>query len=307
MKKLLPLFLFIFTILLSVSSVNAQTFIDEDFEGTDSIPPAGWSVHNAASHYILPEWNWVVRDSGLNVPGLSSALSQSHNSLKSAGVSWLSGTDTNGAFLISDAWLVTKRITGLTAGTTLKFWATGGTTSWLDSMQVWASFIDSLPSNMVIYLNSYIWPAGSTYGNWTEYTLDLSTLAGVGDVWIGFRYYTDMAAAGFFVYLDDVLVQGPNSVQQISTNTPDRFALHQNYPNPFNPVSKIRYDIAKGTNVSLVVYNMMGQEVARLHEGYLSPGVYESTFDGNGLASGTYYYRIITDGFVETKKMLLVK
>jgi hypothetical protein len=95
---------------------------------------------------------------------------------------------------------------------------------------------------------------------------------------------------------------------------PKRFALEQNYPNPFNPTTVIRFQIpevggqkSEVSRVALKVFDVLGREVAKLVDENLNPGTYETTFNANGLASGIYYYRLQTDGFVETKKMLLLR
>ncbi|MCX6159698.1 MAG: YCF48-related protein [Ignavibacteriae bacterium] len=93
------------------------------------------------------------------------------------------------------------------------------------------------------------------------------------------------------------------------------FSLGQNYPNPFNPTTKIRFDVANGfpigafgnDKVVLKVYDIMGREVQTLVNESLKPGTYEVSFDGSSLNSGVYFYKLITKGFTETKKMLLIK
>jgi hypothetical protein len=93
------------------------------------------------------------------------------------------------------------------------------------------------------------------------------------------------------------------------------YDLAQNYPNPFNPTTVISYQLPVTSNISLKVYDLLGQEVATLFEGIRQPGKYEATFDGNGLASGVYFYRIHVsqiDGgqasnFAETKKLMILK
>ena len=97
------------------------------------------------------------------------------------------------------------------------------------------------------------------------------------------------------------------SIQNISNAVPDKYLLGQNYPNPFNPVTKIRFEIPKSSFVNLVVYNTSGREVALLINEKLNAGVYEKTFDASSLTSGVYFYRITSDNFTETKKMLLIK
>ena len=96
------------------------------------------------------------------------------------------------------------------------------------------------------------------------------------------------------------------------TGTAEQFTLGQNYPNPFNPVTKIRFEIpATGgiTNAAtkLSVFNSLGQQVAQLVNDVLSPGAYEVDFDGSGLSSGVYYYRIESGEYSDMKKMMLVK
>ncbi|MEO8168571.1 MAG: T9SS type A sorting domain-containing protein, partial [bacterium] len=88
---------------------------------------------------------------------------------------------------------------------------------------------------------------------------------------------------------------------------PTIFSLSQNYPNPFNPSTTIRYTIPRMSRVSLKIYNVLGQEVATLVNNIEEPGYKTILFNGNNLASGVYIYRLEADGFVEAKKLLLLK
>ncbi|KXK43973.1 MAG: peptidase S8/S53 subtilisin kexin sedolisin, partial [Chlorobi bacterium OLB5] len=82
----------------------------------------------------------------------------------------------------------------------------------------------------------------------------------------------------------------------------------QNYPNPFNPITNIEFSIAKTNDVSLIIYNSIGQQVATLVNQQLSPGTYKYDFNASGLPSGSYYYRLTAgDDYVKTNKMILVK
>jgi hypothetical protein len=85
------------------------------------------------------------------------------------------------------------------------------------------------------------------------------------------------------------------------------FALYQNYPNPFNPSTKIRFALKNPFNVSLVVLNALGQQVAILVNGEMEAGYHEVRFDGTNVASGVYFCRMLAGTFVSTKKMLLMK
>ena len=100
---------------------------------------------------------------------------------------------------------------------------------------------------------------------------------------------------------------GGVSVNQISSEIPNKFSLSQNYPNPFNPNTKIKFQIAKMFDVKLVVYDILGCEVATLVNERLKAGTYEVDFDGRELPSGVYFYSLISDSFIETKKMILIK
>ncbi|MCH8327522.1 MAG: T9SS type A sorting domain-containing protein [Candidatus Marinimicrobia bacterium] len=93
---------------------------------------------------------------------------------------------------------------------------------------------------------------------------------------------------------------------------PQSFSLHQNYPNPFNPVTKIVYDMHEAANVSLVVYNMLGQEVKTLFSGAQTIGTHEAVWDGKdhtgrSMTSGLYFYALESAGFKEMRKMVLLK
>ncbi len=97
------------------------------------------------------------------------------------------------------------------------------------------------------------------------------------------------------------------AVEEIGGPLPTQFALGQNYPNPFNPATTITYSIPKETNVFLVVYNIIGQEVARLVDIHQRAGNYSVSWDASEQPSGIYLYRIQTDQADETRKMLLLK
>ena len=93
---------------------------------------------------------------------------------------------------------------------------------------------------------------------------------------------------------------------------PDVYALHNNYPNPFNPVTNITYDIPEVANVSLDIYNVMGQKVRTLVAGSHEPGRYRVLWNatndfGEGLSSGMYIYKIQAGDFVSVKKLILMK
>ncbi|MCL4548894.1 MAG: T9SS type A sorting domain-containing protein, partial [Bacteroidetes bacterium] len=98
------------------------------------------------------------------------------------------------------------------------------------------------------------------------------------------------------------------SVKEIATDEiPSKFELSQNYPNPFNPSTTIGYAMPQAGNVKLTVYNMLGQQVTTLVNGYKQAGTYSVTWNASNLASGIYFYTLQTGAFVVSKKMILIK
>ncbi len=91
------------------------------------------------------------------------------------------------------------------------------------------------------------------------------------------------------------------------------FILEQNYPNPFNPSTKIKFTIpvtlseVEGSLVTLKVYDVLGNEVTTLVNEELSAGEYELDFNATNLTSGIYFYRLKSEDFIQTKKMILLK
>ena len=105
----------------------------------------------------------------------------------------------------------------------------------------------------------------------------------------------------------EVLRESDKTVAINSTETPAEFSLHNNYPNPFNPVTKIKFDIANTGNAIIIIYDMLGKEVKVLLNSKLEPGTYETSFNASNYPSGVYFYRLVTDFYTNTKKMIFVK
>ena len=122
-------------------------------------------------------------------------------------------------------------------------------------------------------------------------------------------------AAGSFLQSDSI-TSGSNvliiksatvGINNITTYVPTVHKLYSNYPNPFNPTTKIKFELPKDEFVRISIYDISGKEISTLVNQQMKLGVYEADFDGANLASGTYFYRIEMGGFVETRRMVLLK
>ncbi|HTY38950.1 MAG TPA: T9SS type A sorting domain-containing protein, partial [Bacteroidota bacterium] len=96
-------------------------------------------------------------------------------------------------------------------------------------------------------------------------------------------------------------------VVKSNESLPGTFTLEQNYPNPFNPSTTLKFSLSKSSHVTLEVYNLLGQTVARLVDENLAAGTYHTNFDASNLSSGVYLYRLKAGDFVQTHKMVLTK
>ena len=98
-----------------------------------------------------------------------------------------------------------------------------------------------------------------------------------------------------------------SNVIEVNLTLPIEFSLEQNYPNPFNPITSIQYTISSKQYVQLLVYNVLGKEIAMLVNEEKPAGNYEVNFDASKLSSGVYFYQLQAGDFIEIKKMLLMK
>ncbi len=88
---------------------------------------------------------------------------------------------------------------------------------------------------------------------------------------------------------------------------PKEFSLEQNYPNPFNPITTIKYNLPKASEVALTIYDVLGREIITIVNGQQQPGIYEVKCDASNVSSGIYFYQLKTNDYVNTKKMLLLR
>jgi len=121
------------------------------------------------------------------------------------------------------------------------------------------------------------------------------------------RGENNFVAAGKDLSIISTSQAGVIGIQTASTEIPGYFILKQNYPNPFNPQTKIKFDVPKASFTKLIIYDLLGREVATLVNEELRPGTYEADWDASSFSSGVYFYKIVSGEFTETKKMVLMK
>jgi hypothetical protein len=117
---------------------------------------------------------------------------------------------------------------------------------------------------------------------------------------------SDFQLSGGFLF--DGMFGSPVVTVENQEEVPLTYGLSQNYPNPFNPSTNIRFEVPVKSQVTLKVYNVLGQEVRTLiNDEERTAGRYEVRFDAAGLSSGVYFYRLHAGDFMATKKLLLVR
>ena len=160
---------------------------------------------------------------------------------------------------------------------------------------------------------------GQTWGTDTRLTFYSDVSANPSVTTIGaFLHivWCDKRDGNFEIYYKQNPTGNAIGIKNISTEIPKEFSLSQNYPNPFNPSTKIRFSLPSvgqrhAFDVHLIIYDILGREVATLVNEQLQPGTYEVEFSanggGSGLTSGVYFYKLSTDSYNESKRMVLLK
>lgn len=160
--------------------------------------------------------------------------------------------------------------------------------------------------------NGYGLAANNTAGNgllirtddggnsWSVFTTPLDSLNGMHFI---------SATLGYAVGVRGrILRYGfPIGITNISSEVPEKYSLYQNYPNPFNPSTVIRFQVTGNSDVVIKVFDINGKEVKTMVNERMNAGTYEVNFEGTGLTSGVYFYRMTAGNFNETKRMILMK
>ena len=177
----------------------------------------------------------------------------------------------------------------------------------LGSGRLFTAEDDSMESNMLKYWINFANsgnPNGQGLVNWPQYN---STT----DTYLEINATPDGSLSGVRTAKCDFWDQAVGYVTEVSDKTDTKhvsyFSLSQNYPNPFNPNTTISYAIPENGFVSIKIYDLLGNEVKTLVNGYKEAGMHSINFEGGRLASGIYFYRMQAGNFVKTKKFILMK
>ncbi len=333
----MKIFVIIYTILIAVyPSVYSQHILfQSNFETIplvfpDSLP-AGWKKLDVDQNN--PVMGWAVNDTTQHFGGDTTVFKpQAHTGKKSLFIFWRAGLGNNN---LNDDWVWTDSLHIIT-GDSLIFWCLLGSTPRIapypDSVQIHVCTSQNPNSSIqklaTIKSND---SSGIPLNNntWLEHKFNLSQYAGQ-KIYIAWRYYMVINnSSGLWINIDDVMIGNrfPIGIIKINENIPGSFSLSQNYPNPFNPVTKIKFDIptplnppkggkmtgdtplsfGEGLGVRLIIYDILGREIASLVNEKLSPGTYEVTWDASNYSSGVYYYRLQYGNNYLTRKMMVVK
>ena len=204
-------------------------------------------------------------------------------------------------------------------GTNIYAGTTAGLFKSTDNGNSWNTVNSGLGTTYILFLysfNSYLFAGtynGGVYessnggANWINISTGLQNLDDRALTVFNSNLYVATVGGVWKRPLSEIV-----SVKQISNLVPDEFKLEQNYPNPFNPTTIIRFQVKDSRFVTLKVYDILGKEITTLVNEKLQPGTYEVPFSinqssGYQMPSGVYFYKLITNGFIETKKMLMIK
>jgi hypothetical protein len=151
-----------------------------------------------------------------------------------------------------------------------------------------------------------LWFSSDTGRTWSQQPLDTSPVYGSALVFPDATHGWFLASGGLLYHTNNADRLYLTDVEQNKPEMSTAFRLEPNYPNPFNPSTTIRYEIPKSANVSLKIFNMLGQEIAALVNERKDAGSYSIHWNAN-VPSGIYFYRLQAGEFMETKKMILLR
>lgn len=251
------------------------------------------------------------------------------------GVNWVSGPSADNVFDGGIDFLDNNNLYGWTGGGQISSPVSGWMHRTTDGGQSWGNRLFDFPypiravkfydTNLGLALGGNLYQeAGgiySTTNGGVNWNLDISTSAEMfsvetkmvsadsADIWcVG----STGGGTGFTGKLYKTRAAIVTGIENTGSALPKSFALYQNYPNPFNPETKIKFSLPfvgqrHAFDLQIIIYDILGREVTSLFSGNLSPGTYEINWNAFSYPSGIYFYKLTTNDFTETKKMILIK
>ncbi|MBN2828789.1 MAG: choice-of-anchor J domain-containing protein [Candidatus Cloacimonetes bacterium] len=224
----------------------------------------------------------------------------------------LSGTKYAACFAattgMNDDWLISPRIQTSDDAINLSFYARSYTTEFgMEQFEIGISNGSVDPADFTIISGDQ--PIDVPL-SWTHFVQDLSAYSG-DEIRIGIHCVSNQT---MFMMLDDLMVMNENGAldNEGQPTLPETTMLNGNYPNPFNPETTISFSLKDNANVTIDIFNIKGQQVARIAEGNFAAGTHNILWKGNDsqgrkVSSGIYFYKMHTDNYTKTKKMILMK
>ena len=261
-------------------------------------------VNNGLTNYVVIAF--VVSGTNIFAGTYSSGVFLSTNS----GSSW---TEANSGLMGNHIPSLTVYYTYLFAGSNDGvFLSTNNGTSWIP-----AGLQDTLVSALTFYGTNLFAGTSDILGNsggvflsnnnginWTDVNSGLPNTGILALTISGTNLFAGTVNSGVWRRpLSEMITEVENERNEI----PTQFSLTQNYPNPFNPSTKIRYSVPQSSNVKIKVFDILGNEIETLVNEEKLVGTYEITWSAQSLPSGVYFYKMQADGFVEAKKIILLR
>ncbi len=287
---------------LSKGSTNATTppvYTDSIYStGTTYLVVAAYEIVDGASNDIVKLW--VNPDlSGTIPPALLTITDAAQTDINIGSYAFRQGAAAAGAYLKLDGFILSTDWNSIIPVELTSFAASvNGTSVNLN----WSTATELNNSGFEIERKS-------SSSSWTK----IGFVAGYGTT-TEVRNYSysdnDLSTGNYSYRLKQVDFDGTyeySKAVEVEIVTPNNFELSQNYPNPFNPSTTIKFNMPEAGNVKLAVYNLLGQEIKTLVNGFRTAGAYTVNFDASNLSSGIYLYKIEMNNFTQVRKMTLLK
>jgi hypothetical protein len=288
MKKLSKLAIILSVIFIANSEVKPQAWCQNFTSST--FPPTGWTIEFSGTQY------WTRN--------AVSGYGQGSGSAKFDFYTATQGTVQS---------MITSTLTPTVAGDSLRFdHAYASYQGEVDVLTIYTS-IDAGTT----YTTLIVLPGGPVVGQgMVTAPPQLTPFTPTSSQWASKNYlvppgtnkikFEATSAYGNNLYLDNICVVSLTGITPL-TDIPKTYSLLQNYPNPFNPTTVISYSLPKAGNVTLKLYDVLGNETVVLVDGFQQAGYHNVSFDASRFSSGLYFYRITSGEFTDIKKMMLIK